>query len=206
MYLYICSNMIQEGRQNGQMKRLFTKDQILTIPNFLSLFRIILIPLILWAHFALESPAISFSLILISGLTDIVDGAIARHFNMISDLGKILDPIADKLTQLSLMCCFLSQYDWMFSLLLLFIFKEIIMGVCGLITLKKKDAVNSAQWFGKLNTLMLYGTMILFVLFPAISQTTAKLLIGLCISTNILALVKYLLFYISILSPAGQNN
>ena len=76
------------------MKHRLTKRDIFTIPNALSLFRILLIPLIVWLYVAREQRYAAVGLVALSGLTDIADGYIARHFNMISDVGKILDPMS----------------------------------------------------------------------------------------------------------------
>ena len=75
------------------------ENRILTIPNLLSAFRICLIPCIVWAYLVKERNDWAVGLLIVSGLTDMCDGFIARKFQMISNLGKILDPVADKLTQ-----------------------------------------------------------------------------------------------------------
>lgn len=181
------------------MKSLFKKEQILTIPNLLSLIRILLIPVILWLYYGKGLHIHAVGVIVLSGLTDIIDGFIARHFNMVSDLGKILDPVADKLTQLALICCFLSRFSWLLPLMILFIAKELLMGAVGYMALKKKNQVNSSQWFGKLNTLVLYAVMLVFFLCPYIPMNVANGLILLCTVTNLLALIKYMLFYYRLL-------
>ena len=81
------------------------KNRILTIPNILSFVRIGLITFIMWLYLAKERYEAALFVLIASGLTDIVDGFIARRFNMISDFGKIIDPIADKLTQASVLFC-----------------------------------------------------------------------------------------------------
>jgi len=80
------------------MHRLFKRDQILTIPNLLSLVRLLMIPMIIWLYCEKEDYVAAAVMIVLSGLTDIADGIIARKFHLVSDLGKILDPVADKLT------------------------------------------------------------------------------------------------------------
>lgn len=87
------------------MHRIFRKDQVLTIPNLLSVIRLALIPLIVWLYIGKQEYSAAVAVILISGATDIIDGFIARKFNMVSDLGKILDPVADKLTQATVILC-----------------------------------------------------------------------------------------------------
>ena len=75
----------------------FTKDQILTIPNMLSFFRMALIPVIVWVYCGLEMPLLALAFILLSGLTDIIDGYIARKYHLVTNFGKFMDPLADKL-------------------------------------------------------------------------------------------------------------
>lgn len=181
------------------MHRLFRREQILTIPNLLSLFRLLLIPVIIWLYCEKEDYIAAAIMTVLSGLTDIADGVIARKLNMVSDLGKILDPIADKLTQAALIFCLISKYEWMICLFIFFAVKEITMGISGLIVIKKKDVVNSAQWFGKLSTMVLYAVMILLFLFPDISTVWANTMILLCAAVLLLSMVKYLTFHCRLL-------
>ena len=173
-------------------------NQILTIPNILSLFRIILIPFIVWAYLGLANPYMALGLIALSAFTDIVDGFIARKFNMVSDFGKILDPVADKLTQGTVIICLTLKYKLMHVLIVLFVVKEIIMGIMGAITLKKYGNVNSAKWYGKVNTVILYAVMMFLVLFPTIHLGVANALIYACMVTIIISLLLYIRFYVKI--------
>lgn len=178
------------------MHRILQKNQILTIPNLLSVVRLLLIPVILWLYIRAENNAWAIAVIILSGLTDVVDGFIARKFHMISDFGKILDPIADKLTQGTLILCLTVTYDWMKWLIILFAFKECAMLIMGCLALRKEDSVNSSQWHGKLNTVVLYGTMCLLILFPAIPLTLANALIATCAFTILMSFILYTSFYI----------
>lgn len=182
------------------------KSQILTIPNLLSLFRIVLIPFIVWAYFGLANPYIALGLIVLSALTDIVDGFIARKFNMVSDFGKILDPIADKLTQGTVIICLTLKYKLMRVLITLFIVKEIIMGLMGAITLKKYGKVNSAKWYGKVNTVILYAVMMILVLFPNINLGVANALIYVCMVALVMSLLLYIRFYVKIWKGNVKNE
>ena len=178
------------------MHRILQKNQILTIPNLLSLIRLLLIPVILWLYIGLKSNTWAITVIILSGLTDVVDGFIARRFHMISDFGKILDPVADKLTQGALILCLTVTYDWMKWLVILFALKECAMGIMGYLAIRKEEGVNSSRWHGKLNTVVLYGTMGLLILFPAIPLTVANALIATCALTIIMSFVLYAGFYI----------
>ena len=105
-----------------------------------------LIPLIVWLYIGKQEYSAAVAVILISGATDIIDGFIARKFNMVSDLGKILDPVADKLTQATVILCLTVKYRWMRGLIVLFVVKEIIMAVLGYMAIQKKDVVNIAKY------------------------------------------------------------
>ena len=75
------------------------KHKIITIPNILSLFRLLLIPVIMWLYIVRKDPLWTTAVLALSGITDIVDGIVARKCHMVSDFGKAFDPVADKLTQ-----------------------------------------------------------------------------------------------------------
>lgn len=154
--------------------------QLKAIPNLLSLLRIILIPVFMWSYLNARSPEEFFisSLILIaSGLTDMLDGMIARRFHMITDLGKILDPVADKLSQFAIIACLIVRYPVFTALLLVFIIKEVLMMIGGILLFKRKIHPGGAKWFGKLATCFFYVTTISVVLFPSIQTGTIHLII-----------------------------
>lgn len=188
------------------MRRLFRKDQILTLPNLLSLLRLALIPMIVWLYMERHNFIGSALLILVSGVTDVADGIIARKFHMVSDLGKILDPIADKLTQFALILCLSSRYRAMFSLCVIFVVREVVMIVLGCITYQRKECVNGAMWYGKLTTVMLYAVMILLVFVPSVPEGMANWLIMLCVWFVVFALIMYVWFYVRLLRAEEQER
>ena len=138
------------------MKRTLEKskyqDKILTVPNLLSAFRISLIPVIAWLYLIKKNYMLTGVLVLFSGLTDVVDGLIARRFNMISDLGKILDPVADKSTQIVVAMLLATRFHLMLLPLIVGVIKEIFMGISGYLVVKKCGVVLGAEWHGKLAT------------------------------------------------------
>ena len=180
------------------MNKVLRKEQILTIPNLLSLVRLLLIPVIVWLYCFTEYHITAVTVIILSGLTDIADGIIARKFHMVSDFGKILDPIADKLTQGAVLICLALQNTWIRALTVLFIIKELCVAVLGYIALRR-DSVNSAKWFGKVNTVVLYAVLVLLILFPGMPQWLCALLICISGGMMLLALVLYTRFYRRIL-------
>lgn len=184
----------------------FSKNAILTIPNLISLFRILLIPLIIWLYCGKKQYAATIAVVAISGVSDIIDGKIARKFNMVSDVGKVLDPIADKLTQVTLVICLTARYPWMWALLALFAVKECLMLLWGYLTLKSTNTINSAKWYGKLSTVVLYAVMMILILFVNIPEAGATALMLLCGGVMLLSLVMYGRFYHAILDQATLGN
>lgn len=145
------------------------ESKILTIPNILSFARICMIPAIVWLyHFSCDHLAAGV-LLFISGLTDVVDGFIARKFKMISNFGKIIDPIADKLTQTAVMVCLCLRYPLIKLPLITLVIKETFMATTGVLMVKTKKIVPGASWHGKVATVLLYGMMALHILWPDIS-------------------------------------
>lgn len=183
----------------------FRRENILTIPNLLSLIRILLIPLIIWLYCVRKQYVLTVVVIAISAATDIIDGKIARRFHMVSDVGKVLDPIADKLTQAALVICLVARYRWMWALLALFVIKECLMGLWGYLTLKLTDTINSAKWYGKLSTVVLYAVMMILIFFVDIPKAGADMLMLLCGVIMLLSLVLYGRFYHTILDQERSN-
>lgn len=93
------------------------EDRIWTIPNILSIFRMVLIPVFVWTYCGLKNDLATALVLLLSGISDTADGIIARRFNMITTLGKAIDPVADKLTQIAMLLCLLTRFP---SLIILF--------------------------------------------------------------------------------------
>lgn len=141
-----------------------------TIPNILSIARLIIIPIFvsmyLKAETAMDYQVVAI-IVFVSGLTDFVDGFIARKFSQITEIGKVLDPVADKLTQFAIIICLVSRYELMKPLLVLFVVKECMMGILGLYFMKnRKQKLDGAQWFGKVSTAVFYaGSIILFFFY-----------------------------------------
>lgn len=183
-----------------------TKNKILTIPNLLSLFRLCLIPVFMWLYCVEKNYLWTGIILIISGLTDTVDGFVARHFNMISDLGKILDPVADKLTQAAMLFCLLTRFPLMIVPLGLMVFKEFFMGVTGLLVIQKTGKVFGADWHGKVNTWLLYAMMILHVFWYNIPDVVSKVLIGVCVIMMLISLVLYGRHNMKALKDAGTER
>lgn len=173
------------------MEAKMMKDKVITVPNVLSLFRVCLIPLIAWSYLCTENTLWAGNLLILSGLTDIADGFIARKYHMISDLGKILDPVADKLTQATMLVCLLLQYPLMRLPFLLLIIKEVFMGITGWLVIRKTGNVYGANWHGKAATIMLYAMMILHVFWQDIPSSFSCFTIVVSSGMILLSFVLY---------------
>ena len=187
------------------MHRVLKKEQILTVPNLLSLLRLMMIPLIIWLYCGAKRYYAAVGVIILSGLTDVADGIIARKCNMVSDFGKILDPVADKLTQGAVIICLATKYKLMIPLIIEFALRELCMLVMGYMTIKNQDSVNSAKWYGKLTTVVLYAVMILLILFPHIPNTAANGMILACGLIMLFSFVMYVRFYLGFWREARSS-
>lgn len=145
------------------------KKELFTIPNLLSLFRLVLIPVYVIIYLNAKEYSDYFlaaAILAVSCLTDLIDGKIARHFNMISTVGKILDPLADKATQFSLILCLAIKYPVLRLLVVLFFVKEIFQLVAGIVNLRKGKMLKGALITGKICTTILFISLILMVMLP----------------------------------------
>ena len=166
--------------------------RVFTIPNLLSCLRLLMIPLFMWLYLAKQKYAETAAVLLLSGLTDVVDGFIARKFDMVSDLGKALDPVADKLTEFCMLLCLLSRFPVLRTIAALMLVKELACGATSLAAIKKTGKVLSAEWHGKVCTVLLYLTIVLHVLWIAIPGKISASLAGVTLLMLLLSMVLYL--------------
>lgn len=169
--------------------------QIWSIPNLLSYFRIILIPLFVWRYVTAATVQEYYTagfIIALSGLTDLLDGFIARRFRMITELGKALDPFADKLTQCALIVCLITRHPLMKGLVVLFLVKELTMASLSAVLYRRGQKLDGAKWFGKVSTAVFYGVSLALVIIIDIPRNVADILIGLSATMMIIAFVGYL--------------
>lgn len=179
------------------MKKNFVKEY-LSIPNLLGYFRLILVPIYLYVYLNAETARDYYTAIFImflSFLSDFIDGKIARHFNMVTEFGKILDPVADKITQFVLAVSFAFRYPAVRLLLVVFVIKELSMGVIGLYMMKHSYRMNGAHMHGKICTALLDFSMLALLLFPEIPAGAVIALTILCITSMVVSFILYLRMY-----------
>ena len=172
------------------------------IPNALSLLRLLLIPIIVWEFCVLKNRILTITLLLVSGLTDIVDGVIARKFNMVSDVGKLLDPIADKLTQLAVFFCLMFDFyrnDYNLKLIMfitmivVLIIKEVVQGISGIVLTKRCQKIFCASWWGKVSAGTIYLTVVLHLIWSNLNLVVSVISVSVTIAFMIFATVMYLI-------------
>lgn len=173
------------------------KDDLFKVPNILCYVRILLVPLFIYL-FLSGYHWQSALIVILAAATDILDGYIARHFNMITDWGKFIDPVADKLMQFSMLAVTILKIKWVFILAVLFVIKELLLLIVGLYIYHKDYNLDGSNWAGKLCTVILDGVMLIFIAFPTPPEPIALILIGLVIIFMILSFVVYLNEYIKI--------
>lgn len=177
---------MSEVRQTNKYQK-----KIITIPNILSFVRLCLIPVIIWLYLGKRDYLLTGIVLIISALTDIVDGTIARKFNMISDLGKVLDPIADKATQLVVMILLVISFPLMWLPIAMTAIKETFMAISGYLVIRKCGIVLGANWHGKAATVLLTCVMALHLVWHDIHPVVSAVLISLSAAMILLSLVLY---------------
>lgn len=176
------------------MKKI-TKKELLSIPNCMGYFRILLIPVFCILYLTADSVReeyLAAIILLISTITDFLDGKIARYFHMITEFGKLLDPVADKLTHAAVAVCLSFRYPLLRYLIILMIIKEGFMIVMGLWNLKYSQKLDGAKWFGKICTATLFLLLLALVVFPWIPKKTADFFILAEMVIMLLTLVLYI--------------
>lgn len=138
------------------------KNQM-NLPNFLTLIRFLLVP-VMTIFLVKQNFTLAITSYILAGITDVLDGYIARKYNLITKLGKILDPMADKLLQFSALVGLWIIEVIPFWITLIFFLKEIFMGLGAIKLLKNKDVVVPSKWFGKLSTIFFFIAIIFSML------------------------------------------
>ena len=174
-----------------EISGIVSRDTVLTIPNLLTLIRLLLIGPIVWSFVALGRGDVTAILLTVSGATDVVDGWIARHFHMISPLGTALDPLADKMTQFAVLICLATRYPVMRLPLVMLVIKEAATGLMGLMVFRLTGDVLGAEWHGKLVTCLLYAMMIAHILWQEMPVALSNSLTGLCMAMMAVSFALY---------------
>ena len=175
----------------------------MSIPNLLSLVRIILIPLFVAFYLAADSKNLgnyffAAAVLIASGLTDMLDGFIARNFNQITPLGKVIDPLADKLTQVAVVVCLAIKMNnsTMTAILSLFVVKEALMLIGAAIVIKCRIKLQPSRWYGKIATVVFYVVVTVIAIFKDISIEGTLILIAIAAMFMIFAFIRYFIDFV----------
>lgn len=177
------------------------KKEILTVPNLLSLFRLLLIPIYMAIYLNADGNQTDYyiagAILAVSCLTDLIDGKIARHFNLITNVGKLLDPVADKATQFTLIVCLASRYPVLYYVIALFVVKEAFQFFAMLWLYKKGKVLKGALISGKICTTILFLSLISMVIYPAMTVRQVEIIAVIDLIFMVMAFTEYALAYFS---------
>lgn len=165
----------------------------MNIPNILTTIRFFLIPVFYIIYFSSmkNSMEIAIIIFLVSGITDILDGYIARKYNLVTKWGTVLDPLADKLMTLTVLFCLSSSKIIPFWIFILILFKELFM-IIGGINLFKYKKVIPAKYYGKLSTVLFYLSIIVMAFYTNIGIY----ILYAALAMTLFAFIKYLISFL----------
>lgn len=170
------------------------KKVLFNIPNCLCFFRILLIPLFLYVYFVADFKnryLVAAFVLVISGISDFLDGFIARKFNMVTDFGKFIDPVADKLTQFVVAITLLFSYPLAWVLLIIIILKDLMLAIVGLYLYDYGLKITGASWWGKIATAYFYVIVIVLIGLHIPNTVISFVLI---ITGSVLMLLSFILY------------
>jgi len=188
------------------------------VPNILSVFRICLVPVFILVYF-IDDRDIKYYAILvygIAGISDFLDGYIARRFNAQSKLGKLLDPLGDKLMTFSVLVCITitnitsianATRPILISAVIVFFIKEILLGIGGLVLHKKaRIELPPANFLGKASTFVFFVVCVILMLFRNLPVPVTFILISAAMCLTLIALAGYLVLYIKIMKSLTNGE
>jgi len=170
----------------------------MNLPNAISLFRIALVPFFARAY-GEGDIALSIGILLLCALSDVLDGAAARRLGQVTDLGKMLDPVADKLIQAVMMLCAADRTPQLWLLLALHVLRECSLAVLGLYVRFVTGRVYGAKWYGKLCTAAIYALMLTLLLYPELPMQITDAAVMCCALLMGFCLVMYCISFARIL-------
>jgi Phosphatidylglycerophosphate synthase len=187
----------------------FSKKDLFKVPNILCYIRLILIPVFVILYIKAEFPRDYMRagfVVLISGLTDFLDGFIARKCNMVTEFGKLIDPLADKLTQAALIFVMVVKIRWMFVLLILFVAMQSFLLIAGIVMLRKGTKLNGAKWFGKVSTTVFYAVMLVLISVPTLQYSVTNILMLTCGGFLLLSFLLYIKEYLDLYQKLSNQK
>lgn len=179
------------------MKKDFWREYF-SIPNIMGYFRIVLVFVYMYLFYKSLSGAPYWPVIatiVVSGLTDFFDGKVARKFDMVTDWGKMLDPIADKITIGAIILSLAFKYNIVMVMVGIYIIKEGYMAVSGMMLIKRGHKIEGAKWYGKVCTFSTYVILIALLLFPGMPTGAVTALVIINIVVMLFTFSSYICYY-----------
>ena len=191
---------------SNEMKNEVISKDLMTIPNAISFVRILLITpfvtlFIAAKYHIIDSYLPAVVILAISGLSDLFDGMIARKFHQESELGKVLDPLADKLTLIAVGVCLIFIEPYVLPLMIIMVLKDVLMIIGGTIIINQGVIPPKSSWYGKASTFMFYISVALVVLMEVFNfhnETVSLAVLGVTSGMMIFSLVNYAIIFFRI--------
>ena len=176
----------------------------MNLPNLLSLLRLCMVPIFVLAFFSkIEgSDYVALAVFVLATVTDMLDGMIARRQNKITNLGKVLDPLGDKLMALSVLTCLTIDRRIPIWAVIVLLAKEIIMGIGGFYIYRKSAWMPPSDYFGKTSTVVLFIACVILIAFKDLPKPWPILIISIALAIAVVAFINYLIVFIKLL----RNN
>lgn len=197
---------------NEKKNEVISKD-LMTIPNAISFIRILLItPFVAFfiaGKYITKDYTPAIIILAISGISDIFDGMIARKFHQESELGKVLDPLADKLTLIAVGVCLIFIEPYVLPLMIIMVLKDILMIIGGTIIINKGVIPPKSSWYGKASTFMFYiscGLVVSMAIFDFRNETISLTVLGVTAGMMIFSLVNYMIIYFRIQKQLKEKD
>lgn len=183
---------------------------IFTIPNILSYLRILMIPPFMYLFLKgkyLESAIV----IVLSGLSDCIDGFLARRLNQITQLGKMIDPVADKLTLIAVGVCLSVTEPMIIPVIFILALKDILMLIGASVLLKKHIMPVASAWYGKVGTVCFYVSVAAIVVFDIILKfenfgIVSFIMLSVTAVIMIYSLIRYYLIFRALIKEAKEKK
>lgn len=170
------------------------RSKLFNIPNCLCYFRILLIPVFLFAYFGADFDyhfVVAAFILVVSGISDFLDGFIARKYNMVTDFGKLIDPIADKLTQFTIAVTLLFTYPIAWVLVIIIVLKDGMLAIIGLYLYDYGLKIQGASWWGKIATACFYIVVIVLIGWHIPDTTISTVML---LSSSALMFLSFILY------------
>ena len=193
---------------NGINKKEIITNDLMTVPNAISFIRILLItPFVAFFVTGNYIPAAIF--IGVSGLSDCFDGIIARKFNQESEMGKILDPLADKLTLIAAGICLILLEPFVLPVMVLMLIKDCLMIIGGTIIIRRGIVPPKSSWYGKLSTFLFYltlGIIVLMAVFRYTNQILTISMLGITTAFMLFSLIMYSFVFVKLVKADNEKK